>query len=275
MVASVMDGNLLLVGGGKMGGAMLRGWLDGGMQPGQVTVVDPNDASAAAMRALGVTVCGAAGEVPDAFAPEVIIVAVKPQVIDDVLPHYRRFARPEAVFLSIAAGKTLANFASHLGDDAAVVRAMPNTPAAIGRGMIVGCPNAHVKAGQKDLCHALLRAIGEVAWVDDEGLIDAVTGTSGSGPAYVFLMIECLAAAAKAAGLPDDLADQLAITTVSGAAELARVSDEDPAQLRKNVTSPNGTTEAALKVLMADDGLEHLMKRAVAAATERSRELAG
>jgi len=270
-----LGGNLLLVGGGKMGGAMLHGWLDRGLAPGQVTVVDPSEASAAEMGALGVTVCRDAAGVPDAFAPEVIVVAVKPQVIDDVLPAYRRFARPEAVFLSIAAGKTLANFASHLGDDAAVVRAMPNTPAAIGRGMIVGCPNAHVSPGQKEACHTLLGAVGDVAWVDDEALIDAVTGTSGSGPAYVFLMIECLAAAAREVGLPDDLADRLAITTVSGAAELARVSGEDPAQLRKNVTSPNGTTEAALKVLMADDGLERLMKRAVIAATERSRELAG
>lgn len=275
MAASVMNGNLMLVGGGKMGGAMLRGWLERGMAVSQVTVVEPGEAAAAEMRALGVAVCADAAGVSDAFAPEVIVVAVKPQVIDDVLPDYRRFARPEAVFLSIAAGKTLANFASHLGDDAAVVRAMPNTPAAIGRGMIVGCPNAHVSPDQKEVCHALLQAVGEVAWVDDEGLMDAVTGTSGSGPAYVFLLIECLGAAAQAAGLPADLAAKLAITTVSGAAELARISDQDPAQLRKNVTSPNGTTEAALKVLMADDGLEQLMKRAVAAATDRSRELAG
>ncbi len=275
MSASSLSGNLLLIGGGKMGGAMLRGWLDGGMRPGQVAVIEPNDAPANEMRELGVNVHADIGDVADEFAPEVIVVAVKPQVINDALPAYRRFARPDAVFLSIAAGKTLANFAGYLGDDAAVVRAMPNTPAAIGRGMIVACPNGHVGTGQKDMCDTLLAAVGEVAWVDDEGLIDAVTGTSGSGPAYVFLLIECLAAAAKEAGLPDTLAEQLALATVSGAGELARISDDSPEQLRINVTSPKGTTEAALKVLMAEDGLQALMTRAVKAATDRSRELAG
>jgi pyrroline-5-carboxylate reductase len=195
--------------------------------------------------------------------------------MDGVMPHYARFAGPATVFLSVAAGKTLAVFETYLGSEAVVVRAMPNTPAAIGRGMIVGCPNERVSDGQKALCDSLMAAVGEVAWIDDEALMDAVTGVSGSGPAYVFLLIECLAQAGRAAGLPGDLADRLALVTVSGAGELARQSAESPTVLRENVTSPNGTTQAALEVLMAEDGLAPLMTKAVAAATQRSRELAG
>ncbi|MBV8653125.1 MAG: pyrroline-5-carboxylate reductase, partial [Alphaproteobacteria bacterium] len=188
--------------------------------------------------------------------------------------HYGRFAASGAVFLSIAAGKTLGYFARHVGDDAAVVRAMPNTPAAIGRGISVACPNARASAEQIALCDRLLAAVGEVGWVDDERLIDAVTGVSGSGPAYVFLLIECLAKAGVAAGLSEELAMRLARATVAGAGELARQSGEPASVLRQNVTSPNGTTLAALNVLMAADGLEPLMTKAVAAATQRSRELA-
>lgn len=265
---------LILVGGGKMGGAMLRGWLRRGVEPDWVTVVEPSEAGVEALRALGVTVVGSPAELPGDIDPEVIVLAVKPQVMDAVLPHYVRFAAPATVFLSIAAGKTVTGFVRHLGGSAAIVRAMPNTPAAIGRGMVVGYAASGVEGGQRKLCDALLAAVGEVAWIDDESLMDAVTGTSGSGPAYVFLLIECLARAARDAGLPGDLAERLALVTVSGAAELARVSGEPPARLRENVTSPKGTTEAALEVLMAEDGLQQLMTRAVAAATRRSRELA-
>ncbi len=265
---------LILVGGGKMGGAMLRGWLRCGVEPGRVTVVEPSEAGIEALRALGVAVIGSPAELPGDIDPEVIVLAVKPQVMDAVLPHYERFAAPATVFLSIAAGKTVAGFVRHLGGSAAIVRAMPNTPAAIGRGMVVGYAAPGVEGRQRKLCDALLAAVGEVAWIDDESLMDAVTGTSGSGPAYVFLLIECLARAARDAGLPGDLAERLALVTVSGAAELARVSGEPPARLRENVTSPKGTTEAALEVLMADDGLQQLMTRAVAAAARRSRELA-
>ena len=170
---------------------------------------------------------------------------------------------------------SLASIAAHIGTDAALVRAMPNTPAAVRRGITVACPNAAVTADQRAACHDLLEAVGEVAWVDDEALLDAVTATSGSGPAYVFLLIECLAEAGKEAGLPGELAARLARATVIGSGELARHDEAPAATLRENVTSPGGTTEAALQVLMDDDGLARLMIRAVAAAAARSRELAG
>jgi pyrroline-5-carboxylate reductase len=188
---------------------------------------------------------------------------VKPQVFDDVLPAYRRWVRPETLFLSIAAGKTIAGIARHLGGEAAIVRAMPNTPAAIGRAITVACPNPHVGPEQRRLCERLLAAIGDSAWVEDEALMDAVTAVSGSGPAYVFLLIEALAAAGTGAGLPPDLALRLAL-----------VSPDAPARLRENVTSPGGTTRAALDVLMGEHGLPELLDRAVAAAAARSRELA-
>ena len=180
---------------------------------------------------------------------------------------------PETLFLSIVAGKTLAGLGRHLGR-AAIVRTMPNTPAAIGRGITVACANPLVTIEQRQLCDRLLAAIGESAWVEDEALIDPVTAVSGSGPAYVFLLIEALARAGEAEGLPADLALQLARATVAGSGELARISTDTPAQLRENVTSPGGTTRAALDVLMAADGLEPLIDRAVAAAAARSRELA-
>jgi pyrroline-5-carboxylate reductase len=184
-------------------------------------------------------------------------------------------AAPDTVFLSIAAGRTIAYFERHLGAQAAIVRSMPNTPAAVGRGITVACSNRHVSAAQRELCDELLAAVGEVAWIADEGLLDAVTAVSGGGPAYVFLLIECLAEAGAAAGLPPDLAMRLARITVSGAGELARLSSEPASVLRQNVTSPAGTTLEALKILMAADGLQPLMTKAIAAATRRSRELAG
>lgn len=265
---------LLLLGCGKMGEAMLAGWLERGIGRADVVIVEPYAAQAEAIRGRGVTVVGTAEEIPGDFVPDVVVLAVKPQVMDAAAPTLARYAG-STCYLSIAAGKTLANFARYFGADAAVVRAMPNTPAAVGRGITVGCPNAHVTATMRDTCEKLLAAVGEVGWVDDEGLIDAVTGVSGSGPAYVFHMIEAMAAAGVAQGLAPDLAMRLARATVCGAGELAHRSPESAEQLRKNVTSPNGTTQAALDVLMADDGLKQLMTKAVAAATRRSRELAG
>jgi pyrroline-5-carboxylate reductase len=215
-----------------------------------------------------------ADALPKRFVPAAVVLAVKPQSLPETLPAYRRFADGKTVFLSIAAGKTLRFFARGLGDAAATVRAMPNTPAAIGRGIAVACANPQVTPAQRTLCTRLLAAAGEVAWVDDEALIDPVTAVSGSGPAYVFLLIECLAAAGVSAGLPAELATMLARATVAGSGELARLSSGDAAQLRRNVTSPGGTTEAALKVLMGPGGLAPLMDKAIAAATARSRELA-
>jgi pyrroline-5-carboxylate reductase len=253
-----------------MGGALLAGWLDRGMSSSSIHVVEPMGAAPP-----GVSTVPAPDRLPAGLKPDVVVFAVKPQALDEVAPAYRRFAEGGAVALSIAAGKTIAVFERHLGADAAIVRTMPNTPAAVRRGITVACANAHVSAAQRTLCQGLLEAVGEVAWVDDEALLDPVTAVSGSGPAYVFLLIECLAEAGVAAGLPADLAQRLARATVIGSGELARLSAESAAQLRKNVTSPGGTTAAALEVLMADDGVAALMRRAVAAATRRSRELAG
>jgi pyrroline-5-carboxylate reductase len=252
---------------------MLQGWLERGSAR-HFVIVDPGPAALSFAGRPGVTVLRDGAELAGDLRPAVVVLAVKPQMMNEAIRHYGRFAASGAVFLSIAAGKTLSYFARHLGDDAAVVRAMPNTPAAIGRGISVACPNEHASAEQIALCDRLLAAVGEVGWVDDERLIDAVTGVSGSGPAYVFLLIECLAKAGVAAGLSEELATRLARATVAGAGELARQSGEPASVLRQNVTSPNGTTLAALNVLMAADGLEPLMTKAVAAATQRSRELA-
>jgi pyrroline-5-carboxylate reductase len=263
---------ILLVGCGKMGGAMLAGWLAGGTAPGDVIAIDP---VAASLPQPAPRLCKTAAEIPADFRPDIVVVAVKPQKMDEALPPLKGFARPGSVFLSIAAGKTLANFAGVLGKDVAVVRAMPNTPAAVGRGISVAVPNAHVSPEQRAACGRLLSAVGLVEWVEDEGLIDAVTAVSGSGPAYVFLLAETLAEAGVAAGLPRPLAEKLARATVTGAGELLYRSPESPATLRENVTSPAGTTFAALQVLRAADGMPGLLARAVAAAAARSRELAG
>ena len=270
-----MGPNILLVGCGKMGGAMLTGWIDRKL-PGDVVVVEPAVASAAPFKdRKNVYVTRSLEAVTEHFKPDVVVFAVKPQSMDEVVPAYARFSRLHTAFLSIAAGKTIAYFQEKLGRQAAVVRAMPNTPAAIGRGMTVLCSNANIGPSQMALTQALMEAVGETAWVGDERLMDAVTAVSGSGPAYVFLLIECLTEAGIRAGLPKTLAQQCARATVSGAGELARLAREPADALRQNVTSPGGTTAAALAVLMSEDGLQQLMTRAVAAATERSRELAG
>jgi pyrroline-5-carboxylate reductase len=265
----VTDSTILLVGCGKMGGALLAGWLDRGMKPADIRVVEP-----APIREKRVAVVTKAGGLPKEFKPDAIVFAVKPQSLDEVAPAYRSYA-DQAAMLSIVAGKTIASLARHLGDRAAIVRSMPNTPAAVRRGITVACANARASAAQRAICESLLQAVGEVAWVEDETLLDPVTAVSGSGPAYVFLLIECLEKAGVEAGLPAALAAKLARATVSGSGELARLSEESAAKLRENVTSPGGTTAAALQILMGKDGLGPLMTKAVAAATRRSRELAG
>jgi pyrroline-5-carboxylate reductase len=265
-------GTLMLVGCGQMGSAMLRGWI-ARHAAGRYVVIEPAGPHPSLAGAPQIAWHADAGTLGDAVEPDAVVFAVKPQVVDDVMPPYRRWVRPGTVFLSIAAGKTIAGIARHLGE-AAIVRAMPNTPAAIGRAITVACPNARVTAAHRLLCEALLSAIGESAWVEDEALMDAVTAVSGSGPAYVFLLIEALAAAGERQGLPAELALRLARETVAGAGELARVASEAPGRLRENVTSPGGTTRAALDVLMAESGLPALLDRAIAAATARSRELA-
>jgi pyrroline-5-carboxylate reductase len=255
-----------------MGSALLRGWVAQGLAQ-RYLVVEPGTVPDALRGRAEVAVVPASDQLPRELLPEVIVLAVKPQAMGAVLPAYCRFAAAGTLFLSIAAGKTLGFFERALGA-AAVVRAMPNTPAAIGRGIAVACANAAVGAPQRALAERLLAAVGEVAWVEDEALLDPVTAVSGSGPAYVFLLIECLAKAGMAAGLPEALAMQLARATVAGSGALAALSGESAAALREAVTSPGGTTGAALDVLMAGDGLETLLTRAVLAATRRSRELA-
>lgn len=265
---------LVLAGCGKMGGALLAGWLDRGIEASNVIAVEPNADAVAWAVARGVTVMASPDEIPETFVPDVVMLAVKPQMMDAVVPAYTRFAKGASVFLSIAAGKTIAYFENLLGDAAPIVRSMPNTPAAVRRGMTVACANGLVGEAAKTLCRDLLEAVGDVAWVDDEALLDPVTAVSGSGPAYVFLLAESLAQAGIDAGLPADLAARLARGTVAGAGELLHQADESPATLRQNVTSPGGTTAEALKVLMAADGWQPLLTRAIIAAAERSRQLA-
>jgi len=270
-----MRGPLLLVGCGKMGGALVQGWLANGIAARDIVVVEPGRDARNSISPLGVAVHTEAALIDPAFRPRVVILAVKPWVMETALPAYRRYAVAGTVFLSIAAGRSIASFEKILGPDTALVRAMPNTPAAVGRGMTVLCANRRAAKDDRAVSGELMAAVGEVAWVEDEALMDAVTAVSGSGPAYVFYLIECLAEAAVVAGLPSGLAARLARQTVIGAAELTRLSEQPPTQLRENVTTPGGTTEAALKVLMDVDAMQALFTKAIAAAAHRSRELAG
>jgi pyrroline-5-carboxylate reductase len=271
-VSGAVGPEVLLVGCGKMGQAMLAGWL-GSATIGHATVIEPGSVPIAAGDSR-IRLLSDPAALPTDYRADVVLLAVKPQVMAAAAPHYRAVVEGGAVVLSIAAGKTLHGFAGFYGDAAAVVRAMPNTPASIGRGITVAVPNRNVTAAQQALCDRLLASVGAVEWVADESLLDAVTALSGSGPAYVFLVIEAMAAAGAKAGLPADLAMRLARATVSGAGELAHLSPESPEQLRKNVTSPNGTTLAALNVLMAANGIQPIFDAAIEAATVRSRELA-
>jgi pyrroline-5-carboxylate reductase len=268
-----LGGALLLVGCGKMGGALLEGWLSRGLAAADVWIVEPSANHLKAFLDRGVHHAADAASLPADLKPALVVFAVKPQMLAAALPHYKAYAERGAAALSIAAGWRIAAFEKALGATTPVVRAMPTTPAAVGRGMTVLCANPHADARLRATCGALLAAVGETAWVDDESLIDAVTAVSGGGPAYVFLLIECLAKAGVAAGLPEDLAMRCARVTVAGAGELVHIASEPAATLRENVTSPGGTTLEALKILMADDGLQPLMTRAIAAATARSREL--
>jgi pyrroline-5-carboxylate reductase len=271
-----LDRPLLLIGCGKMGGAMLEGWLARGLAASLAVVVEPYASPLTdGLKARGVTVVHTLDALPADLDPAAAVLAVKPQKMDEVLAAAPRLIGPRCLVLSIAAGKRLSLFESAFGAGVPVIRAMPNTPAAVGRGMTVLVAGSATKEADRDLATRLCAAVGVVGWVEDEGLIDVVTALSGGGPAYVFLLIEVLAKAGVAQGLAPDLAMRLARETVSGSGELARLSDEPADQLRRNVTSPAGTTERALAVLMADDGLQPLFDRAIAAATARSRELAG
>jgi pyrroline-5-carboxylate reductase len=266
------SGHLVLVGAGKMGSALLEGWLRFGLDPKHVAVLEPQPSpQIATLASRGLRLNPAPRAVGDVAA---IVVAVKPQTAADAIPQLKPMIGASTVVVSIMAGRTLQFIAGALNAPCALVRAMPNTPAAIGRGITVAV-SRDVNSAQRELAHRLLCATGTVEWTDDETLMDAVTAVSGSGPAYVFLLAEALAEAGVAAGLPPSLAAKLARETVAGSGELLHRSELDAAVLRQNVTSPGGTTAAALDVLMGKDGLTQLMRNAVAAATRRSRELAG
>jgi pyrroline-5-carboxylate reductase len=265
-----ITGTILLAGAGKMGGAMLTGWLAQGLDPGRVAVIEPHPSpEIGALAASGVALnpdATSAGQV------ETLVVAVKPQSFREAGAKLKPYVSAGTSVVSIMAGTTIASLQAVCGG--AVVRAMPNTPAAIGRGITVAVAANDVSDRQRAVADALLRATGSVEWVEDEGLMDAVTAVSGSGPAYVFLLAEELARAGIEAGLPEALTTKLARETVAGAGELLHRSELASSTLRQNVTSPGGTTAAALEVLMGEPGLRDLMIRAIAAATKRSKELA-
>jgi pyrroline-5-carboxylate reductase len=268
-------GPLVLVGCGKMGGALLDGWRQRGLSGADAYVVEPDAGLREAARERhGVVALAEPKLLPTELAPRALVFAVKPQTMAAVLPSYETLATGGAVVLSIAAGTAIARFEVAFGPTTPVARAMPNTPAAIGQGVSVLIANANVSPAQRELCQALMAAVGVVHWIDDEELMHAITAMSGGGPAYVFLLIETLAKAGIANGLPATLAWALARGTVAGSGALAASSSEPPELLRRNVTSPGGTTQAALEVLMAENGIQPLFDRAIAAGTRRSRELA-
>ena len=265
------NGELMLIGAGKMGGALLQGWLSRGLPRDKITVIEPEpDKRLRALAERGLKL-----NPPRRGKASVVVLGVKPQIAADVVGVAARAADTTSLVISIMAGRTLAFLEKAFPSGTPIVRAMPNLPASIGRGITVAVGNRGVDKRKRALTAELLGATGAVEWVEKEALLDPVTAVSGSGPAYVFLLAEALTAAAVNAGLPAELAARLARDTIAGSGELLRQSPLDAATLRKNVTSPGGTTAAALEVLMAADGLESLMTRAVAAATRRSRELAG
>ncbi|MCK4940121.1 MAG: pyrroline-5-carboxylate reductase [Rhodospirillaceae bacterium] len=266
---------LLLVGCGKMGGALARGWIANAIPITDITIIEPNtDAGGVIFSELGIKAISSIDDLPAGYSPDFIFLAVKPQNAADALAPYAALASANTTFVSIMAGKTISSLAAILGKDANIVRAMPNTPAAIGRGITVAVADGSTSKDAKKTITGLLEAVGQAAWVDDEKMMDAVTAVSGSGPAYIFLLAEAMSHAGVMAGLSVELADKLARETVAGSGELLGRSNETAKDLRENVTSPGGTTAAALEILMANGGMKDLMVSAIDAATKRSRELA-
>ncbi len=269
-----MEKTVVLAGCGNMGFAMLQGWIDGGvLKPDNVHVVEPNEALRARAATLGVNVGSSASDLAPGLTPTLAVIAVKPQVMSAVLPAYAPMAARGTAFLSVAAGVGMRAYEAALGSVTPIVRCMPNTPAAIGKGMLVYFNNPNVSGELEAFVKQLLACSGLVAKIENESLMDAVTAVSGSGPAYVFHFIECLTQAGVEAGLPSGIAGQLALQTVMGAGALAAASEDTPGRLRENVTSPNGTTQAALNVLMGGEALQKLVSDAVEAARKRSVEL--
>lgn len=272
---AALAGPLLLIGCGRMGGALLEGWIAKGLPRGDALVVEPDGGTRERVRErLGVAAIAEAKGVPDDFAPRVIVVAIKPQMMAAALGAYEPVVARGGVVLSIAAGTTIARYEATFGEQTPVVRAMPNTPASIGQGATALIANRHAREDQRALCLELMRAVGDAVWIGHEDQMHVVTAMSGGGPAYVFLLIEALARAGAANGLPEDLAMRLARATVIGSGALAANDPAPASELRRNVTSPGGTTEAALGVLMdASDGLQPLFDAAIAAGARRSKEL--
>ncbi|MEO1017335.1 MAG: pyrroline-5-carboxylate reductase [Pseudomonadota bacterium] len=267
------DFELVLVGGGRMGGALVRGWLAHGWSPSAIRIIEPDASRADELRTeLGVAVVASPGSLSGVAA--YLVIAVKPQMMAEVLPTLAPILASDSLFISIAAGTKIAMFEQMFGGSTPVVRAMPNTPAAIGAGISVLCANRNVQPAQREMATTLLAAVGDVEWVDDEHHMHAVTGLSGSGPAYVFALVEALAKAGAEAGLPGDLAMKMARQTVIGSGQLMAADPSAAPTLRRNVTSPGGTTAAALERLLAKDGIDRLMSETLAAAIARSKALA-
>jgi pyrroline-5-carboxylate reductase len=274
-MSAELPSSLVLLGAGKMGQAMLSGWLAQGLEPSRITAIDPllDEAGRALLAKKGVRLTPSPEGLP---SPEALVLAIKPQTLESAAAGARGLIGKDTLVLSILAGKRIADLSSRLGVSAGIVRAMPNTPAAVARSISAAVAAPETTARQRAMADALLASIGRVEWIEDEALIDPVTAVSGSGPAYVFLLVECLSQAGAKAGLPAELAVRLARATIEGAGELLfRDQETEASTLRRNVTSPGGTTAAALEVLMASNGLSPLMEHAVAAATRRARELAG
>ena len=263
-------GPVALIGAGKMGLALARGWIEAGLPASSLVLVDPQpgEATRRFSEAAGVELRSE----PPARPPAVLILAIKPQMMGDVLPRLRPLVGPHTLVVSIAAGISMARIAEGLGTQR-VIRTMPNTPAQIGQGISGAYAGAGVDAADRHAAEALLRAAGEVVWVDSEAAIDGITAVSGSGPAYVFHFVEALAAAARQQGFDEAQAMRLARQTVIGAAALMAADATAVDVLRQNVTSPKGTTEAGLAVLMGPEGLTPLLEKTVTAARRRSEEL--
>ncbi len=278
----IRGNKILLVGCGNMGSALLNGWNGEKMNLKDVSIIDPNllneekeSEKRKSFIKAGIELYERLEDTPQDYVPDVVFFAIKPQWMEEALPQYKARNWKETIFISIAAGKTLGFLESHLGEDTAIARAMPNLPALIGNSATVVVPNAHVTDKEKHIADTLLEAVGHVYWVEDEALLDPVTALSGSGPAYVFYFIECLIKVATASGLDEDLAKALAYETVRGSARMAMMSPESVDTWRQRVTSPGGTTEAAMNVLAGENGLEKLLKETMQSAEARSKELAG
>jgi pyrroline-5-carboxylate reductase len=276
-MAQMMPASLVLVGAGKMGGSMLDGWIKAGLDPDNVTVLDPQP-SRDIMTFARANNVKLNPSLKDVEPPQVLVLAIKPQVLESAAPLLSKLIGPGTVLLSILAGKTIKNMKEQIKGVRGIVRAMPNLPVSVGRGLTAAIASPDVFPYQHNLINSLLTTVGTVEWLTDETLIDAVTAVSGSGPAYVFYLTECMSRAGQAAGLPVELAERLAHATVTGSAELMYQSDLPPAKLRQNVTSPGGTTAAALEVLGGGGerpGLDTLMRDTIMAAARRAGELSG